>query len=76
MNKGAQELQGILQRRKRSAPGFSARMLAQELSIGETAISRILSGERRPSLALANVIHRVLGIPQDAWDKPVTARAS
>lgn len=69
-NKGAEKLaKAVLEYGSQSR-------LAAALALDQSYLSRLLSGERRPSLTLANQIEKKLGIPQDAWDKPAKALAS
>lgn len=40
---------------------------ARQLALDQTTLSKILAGDRRPSLEVAVRMHDLTGIPPDAW---------
>lgn len=53
--------------RAMAAKNLRAVDLAEALVVGEGTVSRWLAGHRRPGLASAIQIERLLGIPVDTW---------
>ncbi len=48
-------------------PRVTQRALAERLRLHQTAVGRILAGNRRPGLTLAFEIEKLTGIPAKAW---------
>ncbi len=67
MTRGSRRLKAALEKRQQRNSKYTARQLAAELGIGETGLSKLLAGERKPSLALANILKAELGIATEDW---------
>lgn len=52
--------------------GLSQRDLSLRLDVSTAAVSRWISGERTPSLEMAFLLERELGIPAESWLCPRT----
>jgi plasmid maintenance system antidote protein VapI len=56
-----------LLRERMTERGMKPTELATELRVADSVVSRLLSGEREPSLRLAMRIEHKLGLPGNTW---------
>ncbi len=52
------------------ALGLTQHQAAKALGVSGNFIGLLERGERMPGLSFANLVKRITGIPQDAWDEP------
>jgi transcriptional regulator with XRE-family HTH domain len=60
-------------RRRRETAGLSQYRLAKLAGVDHTTVSRLESGQRRPSRSMVNLLAAALGLDQGAYDALIAA---